>query len=209
MQLMSPPPLKPVLIFQTYHIGSHHIRAWLECQEHEIDCLFFLNNEAGHFEEIAKSSSIPGEMKKFLHPFQESDYVRLGLPLIPYRRRQIKDVNYYCGDYGFYVAHALCRKCDNIFFVKVDHDVMLYGDSWPIFLGSIDTTFSNSITLQQNTGPSPGWHWHASSKLAYGDFYRFSLFGLQGLPASRVPQLMERRLELLETRLTTTEQVWE
>lgn len=182
-----PDQLKPVLVIQTYHVSSHHIRAWLECQEYNIDCLLLINDEESVCEEISSSSSLPREMKNFLRPLHGSDSVSLGLPLIPFRSGKIKNVNYYCGDYGFYIAHTLYKDCNDIFFVKVDHDVMIYGDSWPAFLETVDTSNKNFITLQCNRGPYLDWHWHPSSQKAYGEDYYFSLFGLQGLPGQLRP----------------------
>jgi hypothetical protein len=192
--------MKIVLCWQTYYIASHHIVSWIECQAAGIDCIILLNNENNVYEKTIESRSLPKGMKDSLIPFDAGTYRALDLPLLPYGGKKLGSVTYYNCDFGFYVASSrYSEDLDNTYFLKVDHDVLLYGKTWPEFIHLLALGSGMAVTMQRVPHASPTWHWHPSSFSVYGQNYSHGLWGLQGLPGGTCLQLKERRVELFKS----------
>jgi hypothetical protein len=192
--------MRTVLCWQTYYLASHHIESWLECEAAGVECIILLNNEHGVYDKIVSSLCLPKGMRDSLVPIDPNTYSSLRLPLLPYHNKQLSIVNYYNSDYGFYVASSrYSESLRDIYFIKVDHDVMLFGKTWPEFFRLLTLDFSTALTLQLETSVDPNWYWHPSSASVYGENYRYGLFGLQGLPGLLCEELKERRIELFKS----------
>lgn len=192
--------MKTVLCWQTYYLASHHIESWLECEAAGVECIILLNNEDGVYDKIANSLYLPKGMRDSLVPIDPTTYGSLRLPLLPYYNKKLSSVNYYNSDYGFYVASSrYSESLRDIYFIKVDHDVMLFGKTWPEFCRLLSLDSSTALTLQLSRCVNPDWHWHPSSASVYGENYVFGIFGLQGLPGLVCEELKERRIDLFKS----------
>lgn len=194
---------KVVLAYQTYYISSHHIISWLECQDRGIDCIFLVNNENGIYEKMRDHRFFPVGFKDSIIPFDFKSYLNIGLPLIPFFKNKLSLVNFYNGDYGFYLAsNHYSSYPDETYFVKVDHDVLLHKSTWPDFLDLLVTNPNKSLTLKRSPpAPRYQWSWHKSSVSVYGEQYYVGYFGVQGISRKHCEKLRERRQSLFKESL--------
>lgn len=145
----------------------------------------------------------PAGLKESIIPFDSNSYLKLGLPLIPFLSNKLSLVNYLNGDFGFYLAnHEYSTYPVDTFFVKADHDVLLYKSTWPDFLDLLIKDPDKSLTLKRSSpGPGNQWSWHKSTTSVYGEHYHAGYFGVQGISRYYCNKLLLRRQEIFRSSI--------
>ena len=187
--------MKVVLIIQTYYISPLHLIAWAECKSAGMDCLILLNNENKVFESY-DFSTFPENLIESISPFTADTILEIGLPVLPFQKSNLSRCNWWNSDYGFYIAENIYSKINenDIYFLKVDHDVLLHGISWPSFIKHLELTRRKVVTLTVNHGNLKNWKWANSSVPHYGEHHAWGVFGLQGMHMEYCKYLKKRRI---------------